>query len=295
MHRFYESKEIVDAYVKYRPPYPEKLVEQVMKYRGEDEMENKTYNLLLDVGCGSGQACSLFQPYFEKIVGIDISEEQIKQAIINNKHQNISYQIGCAEKISASDKSVDMVIAGIAAHWFDLPKFFEEVERVLKPNACLAMFSYVFSKIGLLSREDNQLVQNSVELFYELLLKGLPKNNSVAAHSSRQVHKRYAGIYEAIPYKTKKRIDNISLNLECSLDAIKGLIRSSHLYEIFSEARIEELRKAKPNFTQQDVDDTDLALEFERKFRAMWNIEAVSNDEKLIKVAIDYQLLLARI
>ena len=295
MHRFYESKDIADAYFKYRPTYPKELVEQVMHYRDEDETKTKTYDLLIDVGCGSGQACSLFQPYFQTIIGIDVSEEQIKQAMKYNKHQNISYQIGSAEKIPADDKSVDVVIAGIAAHWFDLPKFFKEVERVLKPNGCLALFSYVICDIGLLSRENKQLAQNSAKLLVEVMMKGLPKHDLATAQTSLEVFKRYAGIYEAIPYAKKKRVDNMYSEFECSLATIEGIIKSVHCYENFKKEKIEELKKTKPDFESQDVDDIDLAREFEKRFRSMWNIENAAYDDKLIKITFDYYLLLAKI
>jgi len=37
--------------------------------------------------------------------------------------------------------SVQLVNAAKAAHWFKLPAFFEEVERILCPNGILSMFS----------------------------------------------------------------------------------------------------------------------------------------------------------
>jgi len=40
------------------------------------------------------------------------------------------------------DGSVDLVTAGLAAHWFDMEKFMKEVERILKPRGCVALYCY---------------------------------------------------------------------------------------------------------------------------------------------------------
>lgn len=44
-----------------------------------------------------------------------------------------------AEQLPFESSQVDLVTAMTAAHWFDGPRFLKEVERVLKPNGCLAL------------------------------------------------------------------------------------------------------------------------------------------------------------
>jgi len=31
-------------------------------------------------------------PYFDKVLGVDVSEYQIEQATLNNKHRNVEYR-----------------------------------------------------------------------------------------------------------------------------------------------------------------------------------------------------------
>ena len=38
--------------------------------------------------------------------------------------------------------SADLVSVSTAAHWFDLPRFLREVDRVLAPGGVLAMYGY---------------------------------------------------------------------------------------------------------------------------------------------------------
>ena len=48
-----------------------------------------------------------------------------------------------ANTLEAEDESVQLITACQAAHWFDLPQFFQEVDRVLIPHGVLALMGYV--------------------------------------------------------------------------------------------------------------------------------------------------------
>ena len=46
-------------------------------------------------------------------------------------------------KLPFDDQSVDLVSCCQAIHWFDIPKFYQEVNRVLKPEqGVLAIYGY---------------------------------------------------------------------------------------------------------------------------------------------------------
>lgn len=49
---------------------------------------------------------------------------------------------GTAEKLPFPDGSVDLLAAASAAHWFDVPKFLAEANRVLKPGGCMALLGF---------------------------------------------------------------------------------------------------------------------------------------------------------
>jgi len=54
-----------------------------------------------------------------------------------------------------------LIIAGHAAHWFDLPYFYNEVKRTLKINGVLALFGYAFIQIhGRQSEKLNEIIKN---------------------------------------------------------------------------------------------------------------------------------------
>ena len=56
---------------------------------------------------------------------------------------NIEYRQGAAENLHfVRDGSVDMVVAGQAAHWFDQSRLFPELKRVMRKGGTLAFWGY---------------------------------------------------------------------------------------------------------------------------------------------------------
>ncbi len=119
-------------YSKYRPDYPKDLYDFILS----EVKERKT---AWDCGTGNGQAAVVLSQYFEKVFATDPSAEQIKNAAQTN---NIKYHIASAENSTLTDKSIDLITVAQALHWFDFEKFYAEVNRVAKPNAVIAVWSY---------------------------------------------------------------------------------------------------------------------------------------------------------
>jgi SAM-dependent methyltransferase len=92
-----------------------------------------------DCACGSGQASIPLAGHFETIFATDASKEQIASA---TPHPHVRYSVAPAEHSGLEAQSVDLVTVAQALHWFDLPKFYAEVDRVLKNNGVLAAWTY---------------------------------------------------------------------------------------------------------------------------------------------------------
>ena len=188
-----------------------------------------------------------------------------------------------------------MVIAGMAAHWFNLSEFFKETERVLKPQGCLAMFGYILSDLHPISFENDRFAKQSVKLFYDTLKKVLPEYDQRAQHSLLESFEGYHDTYKAIPFYTKKRVDDLYLTIQYSFNDCKGLIKSTDCYENYMKKKMKELKKTSSNITQEEIDDVDLALEFVEKLKSMWNLQNVTDkDQKILKATFNYFTLLAR-
>ncbi|KAF6033344.1 hypothetical protein EB796_008346 [Bugula neritina] len=89
----YDDADLSADYVKSRIKYPKFVLEVVLHYLEESLGKSLKYSLAVDAGCGPGlMSTVLLAPYFDKVLGVDISESQIEQATLNNKHSNIEYR-----------------------------------------------------------------------------------------------------------------------------------------------------------------------------------------------------------
>lgn len=131
--------DIAGNYASWRPEYPQELFRYLSSLSAE-------HNKALDCGTGNGQAAKLLAKYYKEIYATDISEAQLKHAVAL---PNIQYSISPAEKTDFPDQYFDMICAAQAAHWFNHEVFYKEVERILKPNAVLALIGYGLIEIDL--------------------------------------------------------------------------------------------------------------------------------------------------
>ncbi|KAK7893665.1 hypothetical protein WMY93_022817 [Mugilogobius chulae] len=126
--RLFEDKEHAAEYVKLRVT-PDEVVRKIVTLL--EKRVALPAKLALDVGCGSGQGTVLLAPFFNQVVGTDISPP------------SWSRPRQCpAEELPFDSGTVDLVTSMTAAHWFDRPRFLEEVNRVLRPGGCLALLTY---------------------------------------------------------------------------------------------------------------------------------------------------------
>jgi len=116
------------------------------------------HRVAIDVGCGTGQLTFSLARYFDHVLGLDPSAEQIQQA--NRAYQTttraephqadpkgegqqkIAFIRSPAEAIPCADGIANLITAAQAAHWFDLPRFYAEARRVAGRDAVLALISY---------------------------------------------------------------------------------------------------------------------------------------------------------
>jgi trans-aconitate 3-methyltransferase len=101
---------------------------------------------LVDLGTGHGLVSRCMAHAFEKVVGVDPSPGMIHQAesaTKKNEYPNLEFFQASAEALPfLDDRSVDMVVSGQAIHWFDISKFFDEMERVVRPGGTLSFWAY---------------------------------------------------------------------------------------------------------------------------------------------------------
>ena len=126
------------AYAAFRPRYPDVLFDFLAQVAPAHEAA-------WDVGTGSGQAAVGLARHFTRVIATDASSSQIEHATPDPR---VSYRVCPAEACDLNDRSIDLVTVAQALHWFDRPRFWAEVRRVLRPGGVIAVWTYVMLQIA---------------------------------------------------------------------------------------------------------------------------------------------------
>lgn len=186
------------AYARFRPEYPPALVQFLAS-------KSPGRAFAADIGCGSGQLTVQLAEHFGQVAGIDSSIMQITHA---NTHPRVKYACAPAEQLPLASHSTQLVTAAQAVHWFDLPRFYEEVRRIAAPQALLALISY-----GVLQLNDelNPLFTN----FYQ------HKIGPYWPAERRQVDSGYTGLF--FPFSEEQPAE-FSIHKKWNLHELLGYI-----------------------------------------------------------------------
>jgi len=122
-------------YARGRPNFHAQVVRRV----GSVLRVNKArVDLAVDVGCGTGASSIAFAAVARRVLAIDPSRAMLACA---REHARIAYVQAPAERIPTKRASADLVVAGVAYHWFDQSRFLKEAMRVLKPGGWLVVYN----------------------------------------------------------------------------------------------------------------------------------------------------------
>lgn len=127
------------SYAASRPRYPSVIYEHVLRFAGRDYSAPIRQGTCLDCATGSGQAARDLSPFYSKVIAIDASKEQLAHAFAAD---NIEYRCAKAETTGVEDCSIDLVTVAAGVHWFNIPEFMAECERVLVAGGTAAFWTY---------------------------------------------------------------------------------------------------------------------------------------------------------
>ncbi|GAA5820747.1 hypothetical protein JCM11251_003138 [Rhodosporidiobolus azoricus] len=150
------------AYARARPTYPQQLFRHVLSAVAPPPPTTSPPKprTLLDLGCGPGLSTFDWSPLlphrFDRVIGIDPSpgmvntarsifaEKRAKGELGEGGKADWRFEVARADSLEGvvEDESVDLAIAGQAAHWFDAEKTYKELARVLKPGGAFAFWGY---------------------------------------------------------------------------------------------------------------------------------------------------------
>ena len=97
----------------------------------------KPTDRLLDIATGAGHVALNFAPFVNEVVALDLTPsmlEQVTRQAAEKGFTHVKTQLAPAEDMPFPDESFEIVTVRLAPHHFsDVPKFLQEVTRVLKP------------------------------------------------------------------------------------------------------------------------------------------------------------------
>jgi len=280
MLRYFEDNKQAAQYLKYRPKLTDEVAKCIMNYcrTHQTEKDSSKPSLMVDVGCGSGQATNIFHSYFEKIIGIDVSMEQLNQAKKQNIHENIQYLEGRAESMPLKDDSVE-------------PKFFQEVERILKPSGCLAIIGYYVPTLRLLSKKDDDILAQKATKLFENVHIACAKQDDKLSFPFEQSRLRHKDIFEMIPFAKKERNDSIHLCCLSSINGICGVLRSFATYQSFMEKESLKFKDHDADSLTAAILTIDPLIKLSQDLMELWGLKEEAADDLLIE--LDYNIFVS--
>jgi len=143
-----------EDYAKYRDIYPEMFFQKINELglckRGD---------MVLDLGTGTGVLPRHLAKYGAKFIGVDISENQIKQARKLSEGMNIEYIVSPVEEMDFSDDTFDVVLACMCFTYFDKSVLLPLLTRIMKEDGRIAIMSLIWlPEEGSIAKESEKIV-----------------------------------------------------------------------------------------------------------------------------------------
>jgi len=120
----------VDNYVRFRPGYPTEVLALLRR-----ECGLTPDSVIADIASGTGIFTRMLAENGNRVFGVEPNDEMRRagEQFLQN-YARFTSIAGTAEATTLPDRSVDIVAAAQAAHWFDREKARREFLRILKPG-----------------------------------------------------------------------------------------------------------------------------------------------------------------
>lgn len=103
----------------------------------------KEHEWALDFGCGVGRLTRSLAPHFQNVVGIDISQSMLRQAIALNPHANCQFLLNDSDSLPFPSGHFDLIYTALVLQHVPeqktIRRYISEFVRVLKTGGLLVM------------------------------------------------------------------------------------------------------------------------------------------------------------
>ena len=119
---------VAAGYAAHRPDYPADAVAFLV---------GTSPRRVLDLGAGTGLLTGVLLTAGHEVVAVDPAGEMLGE--LRARYPQVTAHVGDAEAVPLPDGSVDAVVAGQAAHWFDPEPAAAQLRRVLRPGGVVGL------------------------------------------------------------------------------------------------------------------------------------------------------------
>ena len=127
--------DVANLYDQYRPAYPDELVQTILG------MLPKQSAHILEIGCGTGKATTLFAKHGHHMLCVEPGENLAAVAQRNVKaYPQVKFEIARFEDWAVQESRFDLAISAQAFHWVPKDVGFAKIATALKGNGRIALF-----------------------------------------------------------------------------------------------------------------------------------------------------------
>jgi ubiquinone/menaquinone biosynthesis C-methylase UbiE len=119
-----------------RPYHHGRTLERIVAMVGAERVARG-----LDIACGTGMSTVALAGHADAVFGVDVSAEMMRSA---RPAPGVRYLLGRAELLPFAAASFDAATCCSGVHWFDQPRFFAELHRVLRRESWVALYDHYF-------------------------------------------------------------------------------------------------------------------------------------------------------
>lgn len=126
-----------DFYLRYRIPYPDKLIAHVAERTGIQSGDS-----VLDLGCGPGQLGIAFAKYGARVTAMDPEPEMLAAARQGAMHAGVDIDVrqGSSYDLGPELGALKMVVMGRSFHWMDRPATLMLLDGLIEQGGAVALF-----------------------------------------------------------------------------------------------------------------------------------------------------------
>ena len=235
----------VDDYVKYRPHYPVEILDLFAA-----KCDVTPEYVIADIGSGTGILTKLFLDNGNPVIGVEPNKE-MREAGEEYLAEFARFNSidGTSESTRLPAKSVDLIVAGQAFHWFDQPKARLEFQRILNDGGWVALLW-----------NDRRVDSTPFLREYEALLQEFGTDYKEINHKNVQDKAVFTAFFGAMP--SEAVFDNIQ---RFDFEGLMGRLNSSSYVPDRADPRHAALmQRAKEIFDAGQVDGK-VAFEYDTR------------------------------